>query len=111
MGWSVAQKTGLTFHRPQLSVKGYTLVTPLYGQACYLVDMDGRFVHEWRFDDIQVWNPKLLDNGNLMVLGLEKSLAARARTTDEGTPPFDLRIRRTGGNNSLILEPYRSRSV
>ena len=49
MGWSVNRPTGLTFHRPGLSTKGYTLLTP-HGDACaYLIDMDGRVVHRWRF--------------------------------------------------------------
>ncbi len=104
MGWSVAQQFGLTYHRPQLSVKGYTLVTPLYGNACYLVDMNGRFVHQWQFDDIQVWNPKLMGNGNLILMGLERSLQPPPPEQDQGTPPFEVRIRRFGGNNSVLRE-------
>ena len=35
MGWSVAQRFGLTHHRPQHSYKGYTLVIPLQGDSCF----------------------------------------------------------------------------
>lgn len=28
MGWSINRPTGLTFHKPGLSTKGYTLLTP-----------------------------------------------------------------------------------
>ena len=35
MGWSPFRKTGLTFHMPSASVKGYTLVTPMGGDANY----------------------------------------------------------------------------
>ena len=36
MGWSAHQKTGLTYHQPALSFKGYTLFAPLQGEAVYL---------------------------------------------------------------------------
>src|SRR5207302_9540806 len=44
LGWSPFRKTGLSFHMPSASVKGYTLVTPMGGDASYLLDMDGRIV-------------------------------------------------------------------
>ena len=37
----ITQKFGLTYHRPQLSEKGYTLVVPLGSNDCYHIDMDG----------------------------------------------------------------------
>jgi hypothetical protein len=104
MGWSVAQQFGLTYHRPQLSVKGYTLVTPLYGDSSYLVDMDGSFVHRWQFEEMQAWHSRLMPNGNLLAMGLERSLAPPPPERDEGPPPFEVRIRRLGGSASVIRE-------
>ena len=53
MGWSVNRPTGLTFHRPGLSTRGYTLLTP-HGDACaYLIDLQGRVVHRWKFTHIK----------------------------------------------------------
>lgn len=53
MGWSVNRATGLTFHRPGLSTRGYTLLTP-HGDTCaYLIDLQGRVVHRWKFSHIK----------------------------------------------------------
>ena len=75
MGWSVNRPTGLTFHRPGLSTKGYTLLTP-HGDVCaYLIDIDGRVVHRWRFHHIKPGYGRLLDNGNLLMTGSDVNLA------------------------------------
>jgi hypothetical protein len=54
MGWSAFQKPGLTHHKTALSVKGFTLVTPMDGDATYLLDMSGRIVHRWTYDGLKV---------------------------------------------------------
>jgi len=105
MGWSVAQRFGLTFHRPQLSTKGYTLVTPLMGDSSYLVDMEGRFVHRWQFGDLRPLTSQLLPNGNLLVIGVERSLLPPP--PDDFTsepPPFERHVRRLGANGSMLRE-------
>jgi hypothetical protein len=106
MGWSVTQRFGLTHHRPQRTAKGYTLVIPSSGDSCYLVDMDGRFVHRWSFEGFTPHKAELLDNGNLLVMGLEHSLRPAGPAPEVGAPPepFEARIRRLGANSSLLLE-------
>ena len=75
MGWSTTQRFGLTHHRPQRSFKGYTLVVPSGGGSAYLVDMDGRFVHRWSFDGFVPAKSELLENGNLLVMGVDRGAA------------------------------------
>jgi len=105
MGWSISQKFGLTFHRAQLSNKGYTLVTPLSGDSSYLIDLDGRFVHRWVFDGVRPHMSKLLDNGNLLMMGVERDLLPPPSSdfTIE-PPPFDRHLRRLGANCSVLQE-------
>ena len=106
MGWSTAQEFGLTYHRPQLRFKGYTLVIPLSGDSCYLLDMDGRFVHRWSFEGFSPHKAELLENGNLLVMGIEHALRPGTPAPAVGQPaePFEQRIRRLGANCSLLLE-------
>ncbi len=105
MGWSVTQKFGLTFHRPQLSEKGYTLVTPMGSSSCYLLDMDGRFVHHWDLDDIRPICARLLENGKLLVVALERKYLPPIPVDQfKPQPPFEQHIRRLGANCSVIRE-------
>jgi hypothetical protein len=71
MGWSAKQGTGLTFHDPEQSVLGYTLVTPMSGDGSYLIDIEGRIVHRWQFEDFVSGYAKLLPSGNLLVRGTD----------------------------------------
>ena len=105
MGWSVVRKTGLTFHRPQLSVKGYTTVSPLGGDSSFLLDMDGRIVHRWRFEDVKPQFGQILPNGNLLMIGTERRFGPPP--TDEPIdppPPLKVHARRLGGDASIIQE-------
>ena len=105
MGWSINQSLGLTFHRAQLSYKGYTLVTPLSGDSSYLIDLNGKFVHKWFFDDVRPHISKLLDNGNLLMMGVERSLLPPpSRDFTIQPPPFDRHLRRLGANCSVLQE-------
>jgi hypothetical protein len=105
LGWSVAQRFGLTYHRPQLSVKGYTLVTPLGGTAAFLVDMDGRFVHHWDLRDIRPMCTRLLPDGNLLVVGQEQKFLPPVPVDQfKPQPPFEQHIRRLGGGCSVVRE-------
>ncbi|MDB2392869.1 hypothetical protein N9V91_07620 [Acidimicrobiaceae bacterium] len=89
MGWSVNRATGLTHHDPDESTFGYTLVTPSNGRDAYLLDIEGRVVHRWTFDNLDPGYGRLLDNGNLLMSGSDPSLpdapahqeAASARAT------------------------------
>ncbi|HEY1753175.1 MAG TPA: aryl-sulfate sulfotransferase, partial [Caulobacteraceae bacterium] len=105
MGWSVNRPTGLTFHRPGRSTKGYTLLTP-HGDTCaYLIDVEGRFVHRWRFTHIKPGYGRLLSNGNLLMTGSDVNLPKPP--PDEPTkppPPFEQHITRLGGYHTTLVE-------
>jgi len=105
MGWSVNRPTGLTFHRPGLSTRGYTLLTP-HGDACaYLIDLEGAVVHRWKFTHIKPGYGRLLDNGNLLMTGSDVNLATPP--PDEPTkppPPFATHVTRLGGYHTTLVE-------
>ena len=105
MGWSVNRPTGLTFHRPDRSTKGYTLITPSSDRCAYLIDMDGRVVHRWSFDTVDTGYGRLLDNGNLLMAGSDVHLPDPPE--DEPTkppPPFERHVTRLGGYKTTLLE-------
>ena len=105
MGWSVARKTGLTYHRPQLSVKGFTIVSPLAGDSSYLIDMGGRIVHRWRFEGVTPQYGQILPNGNLLVLGKEQRFGRRPPDNPlDPPPPLNQHVRRLGGDCTIIQE-------
>ena len=105
MGWSINRATGLTFHRPDLSTKGYTLLTP-HGDTCsYLIDMVGRVVHRWKFTHVEPGYGRLLDNGNLLMTASDVALPTPP--PDEPTkppPPFEQHVTRLGGYHTTLLE-------
>lgn len=105
MGWSVNRATGLTFHRPGLSTKGYTLFTPHVDSSTYLIDLEGRVVHRWTFTHIKPGYGRLLSNGNLLMTGQDVKLGKPP--PDEPTkppPPFEDHIRRFGGYHTTLVE-------
>src|SRR5215475_4800858 len=52
---------------------GYTLFTPLTGQGeVYLIDLEGKVVHQWTLPYHPGLHGYLLPNGNVVLLGLEK---------------------------------------
>ena len=105
MGWSINRPTGLTFHRPGLSTKGYTLLTPHGGKECYLIDMAGCVVHRWTFAHIEPGYGRLLENGNLLMTGADITLPEPP--PDEPTkppPPFERHVTRLGGYHTTLIE-------
>jgi len=105
VGWSVNRATGLTFHRPDLSTKGYTLLTPSSDKSAFLIDMEGRIVHRWTFDTINPGYGRLLDNGNLLMSGSDVSMPDPPE--DEPTkapPPLERHVTRLGGYCETLLE-------
>ncbi|MDG2070693.1 MAG: aryl-sulfate sulfotransferase [Pseudomonadales bacterium] len=105
MGWSVNRPTGLTFHKPALSTKGYTLLTPHGDSRTYLIDMSGKIVHEWTFSHIRPGYGRLLENGNLLMTGSDINMPPPAK--DEPTkapPPFEQHVTRLGGYHSTLTE-------
>ncbi len=105
MGWSVNRPTGLTFHRPDRSTKGYTLLTPHGDTSAYLIDLQGRVVHRWTFTHIKPGYGRLLSNGNLLMTGEDVNLPKPP--PDEPTkppPPFERHITRLGGYHTTLIE-------
>ncbi len=105
MGWSVNRPTGLTFHRPGLSTKGYTLLTPHGDASTYLIDLDGRVVHRWTFTHIKPGYGRLTDTGTLLMTGSDVNLPKPPK--DEPTkppPPFEQHITRFGGYHTTLCE-------
>jgi hypothetical protein len=105
MGWSACRKTGLTYHRPAQSFKGYTLLSPIQGEAAYLLGMDGRIVHRWRLPGFRVFQARLLPSGNLLVLCTDATLPPPPQTPfAQPPPPFAQHVRRIGGNATHLRE-------
>jgi hypothetical protein len=103
MGWSAFRKTGLTYHNPAGSVKGYTIVTPIAGNATYLLDMSGQVAHAWRYPQFRGFYGRLLASGNLLLLCTDASVTPPA-IPERTAPAFDVNIRRLGGNATHLLE-------
>ena len=104
MGWSPYRTTGLTHHDRAQSFKGYTLATPTGGDSAYLLDMDGRIVHRWRFTAIRPGYGRLLDNGNLLMRGVDVTLPPPTIPADRAPLPFAQHVRRLGGNATHLQE-------
>lgn len=68
MGWSPFRPTGLTY-KDSRSFGGYTIITPIGGDAVYLLGEDGRVVHQWKAPGFQPGYGYLLPGGNLLVRG------------------------------------------
>ena len=105
MGWSVNRATGLTHHKPGLSTKGYTLLTPHGDQSTYLIDMAGCVVQRWVFNHIHPGYGRLLSNGNLLMTGSDVNLPPPPK--DEPTKaalPFAQHITRLGGYHTTLVE-------
>ena len=69
MGWSAYRKTGLTYHNPNKSFKGFTLLSPPGSASAVLINMAGQVVKRWHFSDFRPGFGKLLPSGNLMITG------------------------------------------
>jgi len=59
----------VTYHAPDKTYNGYTLLTPKGGSVAWLVDMEGRFVHCWEMPLRPGDYGILLPNGNLLYAG------------------------------------------
>ena len=106
MGWSAYRPTGLTFHNPNLSFKGYTLLTVTQRDEAFLIDMSGRVVGHWQFDRIHPQFAQLLPGGIMLVMGTSKESKARYRQADaaEVAANLDLHVQGLGGSCNMIQE-------
>ena len=103
MGWSAYRKLGLTYHNPAKSVKGYTIVTPNAESVTYLIDMEGRVVHEWRYPEFRGFYGRLTSEGHLLLLATASSVVPPP--APEGrVPTWTETVRRIGGNSTHVVE-------
>ena len=85
--------TGLLRYHSAGACRGYTLFSPNGGEEAYLVDMEGNFVHRWRYPG-GINYGYLLDNGNLLF-------------RDQGSnPPGANHIREIDWDSRLVWEHY-----
>jgi outer membrane protein assembly factor BamB len=103
MGYSAFRPTGLTFHNPAGSVKGYTVVTPMNGHSTYLLDMEGRVVHEWRYADFRAFYARLLPTGTLALLAVDNAITPPPQPEGR-VPTWTETVRRIGGNATHLVE-------
>ena len=87
------QTMGLTRYHKAGAYRGYTLFSPNGGDDAYLVDMEGNFVHHWRYPGGIAYG-FLLDNGNLLFRDLGSS------------PPGADHIREIDWDSKLVWEHY-----
>lgn len=104
MGWSQFRKLGLTHYEPLRSVKGYTLVTPLGGDASYLIDVSGLIVHRWHNPDYRIGYGRLQPDGTLLALTLPAGLQVDVSPGEAMSLPFERRLRTLGGNAMHLTE-------
>ena len=85
--------TGLLRYHAAGVYPGYTLFSPNGGDDAYLIDMEGNFVHRWRYPGGIAYG-YLLDNGNLLF-------------RDQGSnPPGADHIRELDWDSRLVWEYY-----
>ena len=70
--------TGLKAYNPEKAFSGYTLFTPLTGKGeVYLINLDGKVVHEWQLPYPPGLYGYLLPNGNLFYNGKTAEIPPR----------------------------------
>lgn len=89
MVWTRNRPLGLTYHDRERAQPGYTLMSSVRGPQATLIDMEGRIVHRWRFEE-GIQYARFIDNGNLLVRTLPPEDA-------EGTE-------RIGGSTAALVE-------
>ena len=105
MGWSAFRKTGLTFHNPNSTVKGYTLFVQSADNHIYLLNMDGKIVEQWQFPGFNPSSAILLDNGNLLISGTETEFAQQAKQIEpDDFSNLDYHLTRLGGGYTTLRE-------
>lgn len=62
---TAAEESGV-LRKTDAVFEGYTLFAPLMSNQTYLIDVDGRVVKMWDFDEATSQEPYLLENGNLL---------------------------------------------
>ena len=107
MGWSLQRKPGVTIHNPAYSFKGYTIVTPIGGEAVYLIDMAGRVVHAWSFADAKPEYGYLTDEGTLLCrcqVPEPPGTPFKPAMEDDPPMPLEQRARKLPSNYRFLRE-------
>jgi len=105
VGWSVNRATGLTHYDPSQATFGYTLVTPGRGDGAYLIDLEGRIVHRWSFENLRPSYGRLLDNGNLLMSAVDANEPAPPEDEPTRKPPsLERHVMRLGGHRTSLVE-------
>jgi Arylsulfotransferase (ASST) len=79
------------------------LVTPIGGDASYLIDMAGRVAHRWLFRDLRPIYGRLLPNSNLLALATDAP-ADGVPSAEAQFLPFEQRLRTLGANATVLVE-------
>lgn len=68
MGFARRALQSVTFYRPDIAWKGFTLFTPMAPNpsTTWLIDMQGRLMHRWKLHGWVRMHAVLLPNGNLL---------------------------------------------
>jgi hypothetical protein len=66
LAWIRERPVGLVYRDPALSEAGYTLFCSVRGDAAWLLDPEGRFVHRWHHPE-GIQHAKLLAGGTLLI--------------------------------------------
>jgi len=56
----------VVYYDPKKAYEGYTLIDPLGSREAYLIDMEGRIVHQWKFANMPALNGIFLPTGNFL---------------------------------------------
>ena len=67
----VTLKRGL-ISKTDMATPGYVLFSPSFGTDTYLMNLDGKIVHDWKGELNTMLNGYLLENGHLMRLERDK---------------------------------------
>ena len=94
---AIDPRSGVLQHNPDLSTPGYTLFTPLGLFNTYLIDMDGKVVHQWDLPNDTGNYAYLLENGNLLV-------AIRTEESDPHLPAKGGRLIEYDWDGNIVWE-------
>ena len=56
----------VVYYDRKKAYEGYTLIDPMGSREVYLIDMEGRIVHQWKLANIPALHSVFLPNGNLL---------------------------------------------
>lgn len=91
-------KPGLSVNDPK-AFQGYTLITPMTSTKTYLIDMEGKVVHQWESQFQPAMTAYLLEDGTLL-----RACAVQNKPQDFGGPGAGGRIQKFDWSGELIWD-------